>query len=161
MIRILVFIKHRLKFLWGLIEWFDGLLIRILYWRRINTVADRALVEVSASGLLFRRVKIEDLPELCKFFDRQPESAYAYFKSHAFDWKTLCRLLKNPSFLIMGVFIDKKVVGYFFLRLFLNKHSFTGYLVDQEDQGKGIAKKNGTYYVPDCLAKWIQGFCYG
>lgn len=63
--------------------------------------------------------------------------------------------MKNPSFLMMGVFESEKVVGYFFLRLFLNKHSFTGYLVDYDCQ------TNGTSYVSYSLVYWFQDICNG
>ena len=36
-----------------------------------------------------------------------------------------------------------KLIGYFFLRFFMNRHSFTGYLVDYNYQGQGIARKMG------------------
>lgn len=50
---------------------------------------------------------------------------------------------KEPSFLMMGVFDGNKLIGYFFLRFFMNRHSFTGYLVDYNYQGQGIAAKWG------------------
>jgi hypothetical protein len=40
----------------------------------------------------------------------------------------------------MGVFFNDQLVGYFFLRCFINKKCFVGRLVDRNHRGKGIGK---------------------
>lgn len=56
---------------------------------------------------------------------------------------------------MLGVFDDQKLVGYFFLRCFLNKKSFTGRIVDETYQGKGIAKRMGKILHQTA---WQSGF---
>ncbi|MEG2227274.1 MAG: GNAT family N-acetyltransferase [Odoribacter sp.] len=139
----LIFIKHRCKFIWTFIEGLNGFFVGLLYRKNINRTANEVLNSVSNEQIEFRLVMKKDLPEVCSFFSSQPVIAYQYFKPHNFDISTMKSLLKNPSFLMMGVFDKQRVVGYFFLRFFINKHSFTGYLVDSEYQGRGIAKMMG------------------
>ena len=125
MLRFLIFIKHHCKFLWNLAEYGNGILVGWFYGRRIVSVASRVLTETSSVNQEYRLLRLEDVSEVCTFFLRQPENSYLYFNPHAFDEKTIRRLLKNPSFLMMGVFDGNKLIGYFFLRFFMNRHSFT------------------------------------
>ena len=143
MLRFLIFIKHHCKFLWNLAEYGNGILVGWFYGRRIVSVVSRVLTETSSVNQEYRLLRLEDVSEVCTLFLRQPENSYLYFNPHAFDEKTIRRLLKNPSFLMMGVFDGNKLIGYFFLRFFMNRHSFTGYLVDYNYQGQGIARKMG------------------
>lgn len=155
MFRFLLLIKHRCKWLWTFAEYSNGLLIGLLYAKSIEKSAKEVLEKASTLSRSYRLLTVNDIVVISAFFSRQPEEAYLYFRPHHFDEKTLKRLLKNPSFLMMGVFEGEKVVGYFFLRLFLNKHSFTGYLVDCDSQGQGIAKQMGLamFHIA-----WSNGF---
>ena len=121
MLRFLIFIKHHCKFLWNLAEYGNGILVGWFYGRRIVSVVSRVLTETSSVNQEYRLLRLEDVSEVCTFFLRQPENSYLYFNPHAFDEKTIRRLLKNPSFLMMGVFDGNKLIGYFFLRFFMNR----------------------------------------
>ena len=81
-----------------------------------------------------------DLPVLSIMLNTHDPVQIKFFEPHKFDLKTLERLFSNPSFFMFGVFDNDKIVGYFFLRCFLNKKSFMGRIVDMPYQGKGIAK---------------------
>jgi len=41
---------------------------------------------------------------------------------------------------MLGAFDKDKLIGYFFLRCFINKQCFIGRIIDREYQGKGISK---------------------
>ena len=84
-----------------------------------------------------------EIPRLHDFFNKQNQEQFSYFKPHDFDNSSLHRLFNNPSFLLFGVFDKDEIIGYFFLRCFINKQCFTGRIVDERYQGQGIAKKMG------------------
>lgn len=155
MLRFLIFIKHHCKWLWTFAEYFNGLLVRVFYYNKIECTANNVLKSISLVNYSYRLMEQEDLQEICAFFIRQPKEAYQYFKPHDFDQKTIKRLMRNPAFLMMGVFDGNQIIGYFFLRFFMNKHSFTGYLVDHNYQGQGIAKKMGHAMFK---IAWTNGF---
>lgn len=155
MIKLLLLLKHHFPFIWRWIENINGLLVGYMYEKRVVKTAVSVLSGLPGQQFTYRLIEDKDLPDLCSFFSFQPEEAYRYFQPHDFDLQTLRHLLKNPSFLMMGVFEEKTIIGYFFLRFFLNKHCFTGYLVDCEHQGRGIAKCMGRSMFE---IAWSNGF---
>ena len=85
-------------------------------------------------------MEVSDLPKLHDFFDSQNLEQFRFFKPHAFSLPALQRLHRNKAFLMMSVFEGEKLIGYFFLRFFLNKKCFIGRIVDDNYQRKGVAK---------------------
>ena len=86
---------------------------------------------------------LADAAPLAKFFADQPEDSFKFFKPHAFDEKALSKIIKNKAFLTFLVLDGDKIVGYFFLRCFVNGKCFKGYIVDNSYKGRGIAKLEG------------------
>ena len=66
-----------------------------------------------------------------------------FFKPHSFDERTFRRLMGNGSYLFVGAYDGDSLVAYSFVRLFVNKLAFRGYIVDSNYQGKGISKQMG------------------
>lgn len=149
MIRLLVYIKHNLLFVWDIIEWFNSLLFYILYGKSIKRVIYNVLKE-SSDEIQFKLLGKEDMHHLAIFFEKQPESAFIFFKPHPFDLKSLLKKKKDSSFIMIGAFDKNELVGYCFLRCFFNKQAFRGKIVDVEHQGRGIAKKMGIVMTEIC-----------
>jgi hypothetical protein len=78
---------------------------------------------------------------LSEFFARQPEESYRWFRPHAFDEKTLSKLLQRKSYIIYVLEEDGMIIGYAFLRCFFNGKCFLGKMVDIQHQGKGVCTK--------------------
>lgn len=91
------------------------------------------------------------------FFLRQPENSYLYFNPHAFDEKTIRRLLKNPSFLMMGVFDGNKLIGYFSF-VFHEQAFFHRIFGGLQLSGTGYCPQNGACYVQNCVDKSFPDF---
>ena len=85
-----------------------------------------------------RVVDINDAERLVDFFVRQPEESYKWFRPHAFDENTLKKLLKSKSYIIYVQEEDGEIIGYAFLRCFINGKCFLGKMVDVNHQGKGV-----------------------
>ncbi|MDY6385932.1 MAG: hypothetical protein SPL21_00490 [Fibrobacter sp.] len=102
-----------------------------------------AILNECSGTYTLRMVEPADAPALAKFFAEQPEEAFKFFKPHAFDEKTLSKIIRNRAFLTFLVLDGEKIVGYFFLRCFVNGKSFRGKIVDYRYRGKGIAKLQG------------------
>ncbi len=140
MIRLLLYIKHHLSFLWEIIESLNGKLFSIFHSQRIYRVLPGVLKEYGLSEFIFRLLNPGDLPELRSLLEKQPPGRLEFFKPHALDEKALQKVFNNPSFLMMGAFKGPHLVGYFFLRCFWNKKCFVGRLIDEPFQGKGIGR---------------------
>lgn len=88
-----------------------------------------------------RVIDINDAERLVEFFAHQPEESYKWFRPHGFDEKTLKMLLKRKSYIIYVQEEDGEIIGYAFLRCFMNGKCFLGKMVDVNHQGKGICTK--------------------
>ena len=94
------------------------------------------LQDVLVDGI--RIADINDAGRLADFFARQPEESYKWFRPHTFDENTLRTLLGRKSYLIYVMEEDGEIIGYAFLRCFLNGECFLGKMVDVHHQGKGV-----------------------
>ncbi len=136
----LLFLKHRVPALWGVVEWANALLFRLLHRARFKRQADRCLREFTLEPYVFRALGQDDLPGLSSLLDRQRAGRLDHFKPHGFDDASLLRAHRNPSFLMFGVFQDDNLVGYFFLRCFWTRTCFVGRLIDEPHEGRGIGR---------------------
>ena len=142
MMRILIFIKHHLSFLWSIAEWCNGLVFSVLYKDKVLETARKVCNDYSGKELIFCCIEKKDISNLSAFFYKQSEESYRYFKPHAFDEKTLLKLWNNSSFFQFIVkTTDNQIAGYFLIRFFVNKKAFVGFLVGNTFQGNGIAKQ--------------------
>jgi len=137
-IRILLYIKHKLPFIWKFVDWLNASLFRILYNKKFKTIVQTAFERHYFSSFESHTLLHPDIPALRDLIQRQTPERLTYFQPHDFDEKSLSRLVENPSFLMMGVFDGARMVGYFFLRCFWNKKCFVGRLIDNDYEGKGI-----------------------
>lgn len=93
---------------------------------------------------LLADVRIADVNDACRlseFFARQPEESFKWFRPHAFDEKTMRKLLERKSYIIYVLEEEGEIVGYAFLRCFMNGKCFLGKMVDVNHQGKGVCTK--------------------
>ena len=88
-----------------------------------------------------RLADINDAGRLADFFARQPEDSYKWFRPHGFDEATLWKLLRRKSYIVYVMEEDDEIIGYAFLRCFVNGKCFLGKMVDVNHQGKGVCTK--------------------
>jgi hypothetical protein len=136
--RTLIFIKHHFEFIWLIIEKLNDILFILLYKNRIDVISQTLLEEFSNQLICFRKLKAGDLIHLEELYKSQNSFDLLYFNPHNFDLLSLNKQFKKDAFLMMGAFKGEKLVGYFFLRFFINKKCFVGRLIDQSYRGKGI-----------------------
>lgn len=120
---------------WELTEGFNSFAFGIRYRKEMSGLA---AVLKAYPGV--RLAKPEDADRLAVFFSNQPEEGFRFFKPHAFDEKTLKKLIGRTSFIIGVVEIESEIVGYFFLRSFVHGQCYLGKMVDHAHQGQGIGK---------------------
>ena len=136
--KLLIFIKHHLRFLWEIIEYINDHLFFRFYYRNMNSVIPKVFKEFTLSNFDIRVLKPRDASLLYELIKIQPENDLKYFKPHGFNIRSIKKQFNKKAFLMMGVFDNEKLVGYFFLRFFANKKCFVGRLIDKDYRGKGI-----------------------
>lgn len=138
------FIKSKLHFLWIFISYLNSILFCIFY-PGIKIKIRKYLTEYSInkfideSGYKLKTLDYSDIEILLSFLQKN-ENKSIFFQPFQFSKKKLKFILSSNSFINFGIFHGKKLIGYFFLRLFINKKSFLGLLIDYDYRGKGISK---------------------
>ena len=140
MARLLLYIKHRMPFLWRGVDWLNAVLFTILHRHRLRSSSEQCFQEHTLDGFQFRPLASNDLAVLEGLLDRQAAGRLDHFKPHGFDRQSLDRVYRNPSFMMFGVFKDTELIGYFFLRCFWNRRCFVGRLIDEPHEGRGIGR---------------------
>ena len=141
LVEILKKIKSVFPWLWDAIEFANGLFIRLFWGRRLNRSIERSLSQ--EYQYQYRELKENDAEGLVQLINEQPEGFDTYFKPHTFDLKTFRRVLSSGTYVLIGSFDGDKLIGYCFIRFFLNKSAFRGKIVDKRYQGRGVAKQMG------------------
>ena len=92
----------------------------------------------ASSPYTYRRLESSDMNMLFELLKSQPESDLKYFRPHDFDLESLKKQSRKKAFLMMGTFDEGRMIGYFFLRFFINKKCFVGRLIDADYRGRDI-----------------------
>lgn len=150
MVKLLLYIKHHLTFIWSIVEWCNSMLFYVLYGKRLNNTVKNIGTLSNRPDLVFRSIEANDLKGLETFFSEQPKEAFKFFNPHGFDLESLRKINRNKAFLMIGCYKDNVLAGYCFLRFFANKQAFRGKIVDPRFQGQGIAKEMGRLTTEIC-----------
>lgn len=156
MVKLLVYIKHHLSFIWTFIEWCNSILFNLLYGKKLRRILPSILDQASSGDYVYKLLDKEAMSELASLFLSQPQEAYTFFNPHKLDEKSLIKRNKYKSFIMIGTYCANKLVGYCFLRCFFNKQAFRGKIVDVNYQGRGIAKQMGVLTTNICLALGLR-----
>ena len=149
-------LRDRFGFLWNIIEWCNAFAFALTHGSALRKIP--GILEECSGQYTLRQAAPADAAPLAAFFAEQPEEAFKFFKPHAFDEKSLSKIIRNKAFLTFLVLDGEKIVGYFFLRCFVNGKSFRGKIVDYRYRGKGIAKLEGLAMTKVAVATGIRMF---
>lgn len=138
--RFLIFIKHRLPLLWSVIEVVNGLVFLLLYKKRLYKTVGPVFRKYAQGPFTYRILDRSEADALYNLISNQTHTDLEYFNPHGFDLVAIKRQFKNKSFLMMGAFDAEQLIGYFFLRFFINKKAFVGRLIDKNYRGHGIGR---------------------
>lgn len=141
MVNVLMFLKENCIACWRFIEWLNGFIFSVIYSKRFTVNIKKVLSEFAKDSFDYRLLENKDVLELSNFLCAFDQSQVNTFEPHDFDQSTLIRLNNNRSFFMFGVFEKEVLVGYFFLRCFINRKAFMGRIVAMKHRNKGIAKK--------------------
>lgn len=147
MIQFLQYLKGKFPFLWEILEAINGIVFRIFFSQRFIRNTEQVLRDYENENYTYRSLLKNDLGQLYNFFQKQDHEQFNFFKPHGFDLHSLQVLHKNPSNFLFGVFNNDQLIGYFFIRCFINRTCFSGKLVDLNYQNQGIAKRMGRILI--------------
>lgn len=163
-------IKERFGFIWDMVEWGNATVFSLMKGNTMKKIP--SVLKECSDKYEIRLAEVTDVDGLVQFFAKQPEESFTFFKPHEFDAKVVKKVVKNKAFLTFVVMDKvgsnglngsnslkgseggnhsnssnisepKQIVGYFFLRCFVNGKAFRGKMVDKDHQRRGIAKLMG------------------
>ena len=149
-------LRDRFGFLWSMVEWGNAIVFALTHRTALKKIP--AILQECSGAYILRLAELTDAAALATFFAEQPEEAFTFFKPHSFDENSLKKIIRNKAFLTFLVLDKEKIVGYFFLRCFVNGKSFRGKIVDYRYRGKGIAKLQGLAMTKVAVALGIRMF---
>lgn len=126
-------LQTRTPWLWKGVEALNGM---VCGWK-IGDV--QSLQSCLSDGM--RIADVNDAERLADFFACQPEESFKWFRPHSFDEGTMRKLLGRKSYIIYVLEEEGEIIGYAFLRCFMNGKCFLGKMVDVNHQGKGVCTK--------------------
>lgn len=126
-------VQNRCPWIWEGIEKVNAALLSVKF-------GSRRKLQALLKGNI-RLADINDAGRLTDFFARQPQESFRWFRPHEFDEETLRKLLTRRSYIIFVEETDGELVGYAFLRCFINGKCFLGKMVDANHQGSGVCTR--------------------
>lgn len=138
--RFFLFTKHHLHLVWRIIEWVNSAFFSFLFGRKLETTISEVLNNYLSNNLSYRKLELSDADSLFSMIKGQDIKDLIFFHPHEFDLKSIRKQFHNKAFLMMGVFDGGVMVGYYFLRFFINKKCFVGRLIDRSHRGEGIGR---------------------
>lgn len=134
-------IKEKFGFIWDIIEWSNATIFSLMKQSAMKSVP--SILNRCSDKYELCIANKSDVEGLVQFFANQSEDAFVFFKPHEFDAKAVRKVVENKAFMTFVVKEAGEIVGYFFLRCFVNGKAFRGKMVDKDHQGCGIAKLMG------------------
>lgn len=105
--------------------------------------------------IFIRDVREKDAKDLFNFLNNLDELTKSYFHPHSFDFDTILGICKSKKDHYFVMFIDDKLIGYSFLRLFGYEIPSFGIIIKNDFIGKGY----GTI-LTKCTIEKARGLGY-
>lgn len=134
-------VKDNFGFLWDAIEWGNAEAFALMHHKAMKGLPE--LLEECSGRYSLKLASQEDIARMKSFFDAQPQEAFRFFQPHDFDEKGIRKVVVNKSFLTFLAMDGDEIVGYFFMRSFVNGKTFKGYMVGIDHRGMGVAGEMG------------------
>ena len=115
-------LRDRFGFIWNLVEWGNALVFALIHKSTLNKIP--AILKECSGQYTLRMAECADAAPLAEFFSEQPEESFEFFKPHAFNEKTLAKIIRNKAFLTFLV-LDVFEPDIFYLLSITKFHHLT------------------------------------
>lgn len=139
-------IKEKCSFMWNFIEWANSCIFSMIHRKGLKKI-NEAVGSTVPKPYKMRTASKKDVKRLLAFFSEQPKDAFHFFNPHGFDEPSIQSVIERASFLTFVLEemhnYKEEIVGYAFMRCFVNGKSYRGYIVDSKHRGQGLGKVIG------------------
>lgn len=131
--------KTSLPFLYSRLEQVNDFFFSFFFYDALKQSFDKQIKEINSKGKIsFNFLTTEHVDELSLLLNSLEPDLKKYFEVHEYCVDAIRKLTKLKSFFMLGAFDGTKLIGYFFLRVGINKVCFIGRMVQHEYRNKGI-----------------------
>lgn len=141
MIEVIKKIKIRFPDIWEIMENLNGLVIWLLWSKRLKEAARVSISSFKVNGLKCYQGRQIDCRPLLEFLKKLSYSDIEYFKPFRFSEKTIEHILKCRTYQVFIVRAENEIIGFYFIRYFLNRDCFLGFAVGLKNRGHGLGKE--------------------
>lgn len=134
-------LKLQYPIIWKWVEEINGILLSTTRSRQMNGVKRAILVFPLGQDLVFKDAKKGDIPIILGFLNHLSVEDVAHFRPFPFTDKSLDHVISCGTYQVYKAMSKGELVGFFFLRFFINSQCYLGFAVKSSYRGKGIGKK--------------------
>jgi len=121
---------------------------------KLNAIRKKIITYSIGQSITARLALINNIEEVVDFLKGLSQAERAFFNPFPFTLRSIYHVVSCGTYQVYLVRNNQnnELIGLFFLRFFLNRQCFLGFVVKNEYRGRGIGKK-----MIDAMARGVQG----
>ena len=147
-------VKSRYPMIWRLIELCNGYMLTKLASYKLNAIRKKIITYPIGQSITARLALINNIEEVVDFLKGLSQAERAFFNPFPFTLRSIYHVVSCGTYQVYLVRNNQnnELIGLFFLRFFLNRQCFLGFVVKNEYRGRGIGEK-----MIDAMVRGVQG----
>ena len=147
-------LKYHYPTLWDIVESLNGCVLGKAYSIRLKKVKELVLSYAIGQDFSLKYANLQDNNDIVVFLKSLSEAERAFFNPFSFSLRSIKHVVSCGTYQVYLVRNNQnnELIGLFFLRFFLNRQCFLGFVVKNEYRGRGIGKK-----MIDAMVRGVQG----
>ena len=147
-------LKYHYPTLWDIVESLNGSILGKAYSIRLNKVKELILSYAIGQNFALKYANLHDSKDIVVFLRSLSEAERAFFNPFPFTLRSINHVVSCGTYQVYLVRNNQnnELIGLFFLRFFLNRQCFLGFVVKNEYRGRGIGGK-----MIDAMVRGVQG----
>ena len=147
-------LKYHHPTLWDIIESLNGSILVKAYSIRLKKVKELVLSYAIGQDFSLKYTNLQDNNDIVVFLKSLSEAERAFFNPFPFTLRSINHVVSCGTYQVYLVRNNQnnELIGLFFLRFFLNRQCFLGFVVKNEYRGRGIGGK-----MIDAMVRGVQG----
>ena len=154
LIDILKKVKSRYPIIWQWIERRNGYLLSKVFSYRLEVIKKKIITYPLSQNITTKPALIKNIEDIANLLKNLSQTERAFFNPFPFTPRSINHVISCGTYQLYLVYNNQneELIGLFFLRFFLNRQCFLGFVVKNEYRGRGIGKK-----MIDAMVKGVQG----
>ena len=147
-------LKYRYPNVWNIVEDVNGHILIEAYSLRLKRIKETILSYAIGQDVHLKYASLEEIKDIICLLKSLSEEERQFFNPFPFTQRSINHVISCGTYQLYLVYNNQneELIGLFFLRFFLNRQCFLGFVVKNEYRGRGIGKK-----MIDAMVNGVQG----